>query len=98
MDILKLYPTLHPQTAGRVIDNEAVLMLADSSELNVLNTVASHVFELADGAHSVAEIVDSVVSSFEVDRERAESDVVDFLREMVDRQVFALSESKGNGQ
>lgn len=93
-NILNLYPKPHPQTAGRVIDKEAVLMLSDASEVNVLNRVGSRVFELADGTHTIAEIRDSIVSEFDVSAEVAQEDIITFLKQMEKRQVFILSDKK----
>jgi hypothetical protein len=94
MNIMKMYPTPHPQTAGRVIDGEAVLILADNSEVNVLNEVGTRIFELSNGNHSTAEIVAIIVTEYEVTPEQAEQDTREFLNQMVDRQVLTLRESK----
>ena len=94
MDIMKMYPVPHPQTAGRVIDGEAILILSDDSEVNVLNVVGTRIFELADGSHSTAEIIDTIVAEYEVSPEEAGQDTRDFISQMVDRQVFMLRESK----
>lgn len=92
MNISKMYPHPHPQTAGRVIDGEAVLILADSSEINVLNPVGSIVFELADGTHSVADIVTTVTEQFDVTTEQATEDVLTFLEELKNQQVMVIEE------
>ena len=94
MNIMKMYPAPHPQTAGRVIDGEAVLILSDNSEVNVLNEVGTRIFELSNGTHSTAEIVDIIVAEYEVTPEEATQDTRDFLNQMVDRQVLTLRESK----
>jgi hypothetical protein len=88
------YPKPHPQTAGRVIDGEAVLILADDSQINVLNRVGSRVFELADGSRSVAEIVKTITAEFEVDFAQAQRDVIDFLMELAEQNVMVLGETQ----
>lgn len=93
-NLLQMYPKPHPQTAGRVIDGEAVLILADSSEVNVLNEVGSRIFALADGSHSVTDIANLIATEYEVSGEQATQDVVDFIRQMVDREVFVLSATR----
>jgi hypothetical protein len=92
MNILQLYPKPHPQTAGRVIDNEAVLMLADDSEINVLNPVGSRIFELADGTHTVQQIADVIAAEFDVSINEATDDVAQFLQGLVGRNVLVLSD------
>jgi hypothetical protein len=93
-NILNLYPKPHPQTAGRVIDREAVLILSDNSEVNVLNIVGSRIFELADGTHTIAEIAQTIHSEFDVSAEEAQEDVAAFIKQMEKRQVFILSNER----
>ena len=90
MDITKTYPKPHPQTAGRVIDGEAVLILADTSEINVLNPVGSRVFELADGQHSIAQIADISAGEFDVTQDEAVKDITVFLQELIEANVMIL--------
>ena len=91
MDIMKMYPQPHPQTAGRVIDGEAVLILSDSSEVNVLNEVGSRIFELADGTLSVSQIVAAIVTEFDANPEQVGQDATDFVQRLVNEKVLTLS-------
>lgn len=93
-NIQEKYPKPHPQTAGRVIDGEAVLILSDSSEVNVLNLVGSRIFELSDGTHTIAEITETIASEYDVSVEQAEADIRTFLQQMINRQVMVLSDTK----
>jgi hypothetical protein len=93
-NILQQYPKPHPQTAGRVIDREAVLMLSDSSEVNVLNFVGSRIFELSDGTHTIAEIAETISSEYDVSAEEAQEDVTTFIRQMEKRLVIVLNDRK----
>lgn len=95
-NIQQLYPKPHPQTAGRVIDREAVLMLSDSSEVNVLNYVGSRIFELSDGTHTIAEIVNIITEEYDVTAEEALEDVTAFIQQMEKRKVIVLNQSKEN--
>ena len=94
MNKTEFYPKPHPQTAGRVIDNEAVLILADASEINVLNEVGSRIFALADGSRTVGEIAALIGEEFTVAPDIALHDVVDFLDELVADKVMAYSKIK----
>jgi len=88
---MKLFPKPHPQTAGRVIDQEAVLMLADKSEVNVLNHVGARIFQLADGSRTGEEIAGIITSEFDVTPETAYSDVAEFLNELIDQEIFVAA-------
>ena len=92
MNLAKTYPAPHSQTAGRVIDGEAVIILSDSAEVNVLNPVGSRIFELIDGETSLEQIVETIVQEYNVDRADAESDTLAFVKELVDHQVLTLTE------
>ena len=61
MDLANRFPAPHNQVAGRVIDGEAVLVLAESSKVQILNEVGARVWELADGTRSLAQIIDTIV-------------------------------------
>lgn len=91
---LDLYPTPHPQVAGRVIEGEAVIILSESNLVNVYNTVGSRVWELCDGSRSVNEVIDLIVTEYNVDRTRAQQDVVAFIEQLLIDRVLELSEVK----
>ncbi|MCA9983301.1 MAG: PqqD family protein [Anaerolineales bacterium] len=94
MNKTEFYPKPHPQTAGRVIDGEAVLILSDDSEINVLNAVGSRIFALADGSRTVGEIATAISDEFEVEPAEALNDVVEFLDNLVADNVMAYAETK----
>ena len=94
MNKTNFYPKPHPQTAGRVIDGEAVLILADDSEINILNEVGSRIFALADGSRTVAEIAGLISEEFAIDTAAALNDVVEFLDDLVADNVMAYAETK----
>ena len=93
-NILNQYPKPHPQTAGRVIDREAVLILSESSEVNVLNYVGSRIFELADGTHTISEIAQIISSEYDVSAEEAQEDTIAFINKLEKRHVLILSHKK----
>jgi coenzyme PQQ biosynthesis protein PqqD len=74
------------------VDGEALIVLADSGEVTVLNDVGSRIWELADGSRSVAEIVEAIVSEYDTTPEQAEADVRSFVHELVENQMLVLSE------
>ena len=89
MDLLNR-PTLHPQVAARTVDGTAVVVLADSGEVKILNPVGTRVWELIDGARTVAEIIDVIVDEFEVSAQQAQEDVVEFLQQLLNVQAIRL--------
>ena len=94
MSTTPLYPKPHPQTAGRVIDGEAVFILSEISEINVLNEVGSRIFELADGSRTLNEISQAISDEYEVSSQQAEQDVLEFVQKLVKQNVLVLAEQK----
>lgn len=88
MELLQRYPEPHPQTAGRLIDGEAVLILAESAEIDVLNAVGSRIFELADGSRSTAEIAAQLAAEYDVPAAQATTDTIQFLSELVAQRIL----------
>ena len=97
MKLTEKYPILHPQVAARIIDGEAVIVLPESGQVNVLNEVGSRIWELIDGTHSVSEITEIIVAEYDVTAEQAERDVNEFIQELVDNKMLVLSDEKAIG-
>ena len=86
------YPVPHPQVAARVVDGEAVIILADSGEVNVLNPVGTRIWELTDGARTVQQIADTIVAEYDVTPEAALQDVTEFLQTLADANMLTLQD------
>lgn len=82
------YPLAHPQVAARIVDGNAVILLAESGEVNVLNGVGTRVWELSDGAHSVADILATIVDEYAVAPERAAAEVHSFLETLINARML----------
>jgi hypothetical protein len=67
-------------------------MLADDSEIQVLNQVGSRIFELADGSRSVSEIARVIAAEYRVDEGEAAQDTLAFLRQLVAQNVMVFEQ------
>lgn len=82
--------TCYQKTAsivGRRIEDEVILVpigrnVGDLQNIYTLNEVASCIWESIDGARTLGSIVGQVLQEFEVDREQAEADVLEFARQL----------------
>ena len=83
-------PMPHPQTAARIVDGSAVIVLADTGQVNVLNSVGTRVWELCDGSRSAREIAETLAAEFEVTPEQARQDVEEFLDQLTRAQMIVL--------
>jgi hypothetical protein len=64
--------------------------VAEMETLYTLNEVGARVYELIDGKRSVREIVETIVAEFEVAFETAESDVSEFIGQLL--QIESIRE------
>lgn len=94
MKLTERYPVLHPQVAWRIIDGEAVIVLPESEEVNVLNEIGSCIWELVDGMRSVGEITEIIVAEYDITPEEAERDVGEFIQELVENKMLVLANEK----
>lgn len=81
------------RTASRVVDGRAVVVVIDEQCLHTLNPVGTYVWNLADG-RSIGSIVEEVVREFEVEREKATADVMQFVEQLVRLGALDIVESR----
>lgn len=84
-------PTPHPQVAARIVDESAVIVLADSGEVVVPNAVGTRVWELCDGARSVRQIAEIIAAEFEATPEQALRDAEEFLEALLQARAIELT-------
>ncbi len=71
----------------RIIEGEAVLVKVDSGEVVQLNEVAAEIWRVIDGKKTISEIVNHIHGHFEVDRERAKKDALEFVQSLLDKKL-----------
>ncbi len=77
------------EVVSRKIVDELILVpmrkdVADMETLYTLNEVGARVYELIDGKRALREIVSSIVNDFEVTEQQAESDVREFIAQLLE--------------
>lgn len=80
--------TLHPQVAIQTVDGLAVMVLADSGEVLVVNSLGTRILELIDDKRSVTEIANAIESEYLVSAADARRDLETFLQTL--REAGAL--------
>ena len=81
------------QTAWRVYDGEAVIILSEDSTLNTLNAVGTLIWEASDGQTPVSAIVARICEEFDVERSQAERDATAFVDKLCQRGLLSVSQS-----
>ncbi|MBI5305272.1 MAG: PqqD family protein [Chloroflexi bacterium] len=85
-------PQPHAQVATRIVDGSAVIVLADSGEVIVLNAVGTRVWQLADGTRTLGEIVTTIQAEYTVSLEQAQTDVEAFVNKLLKANALLLND------
>ena len=70
------------------MEDEAVLVLPEKGEVKVLNEVGTLIWSLADGHHSVRQMVDIICATYDVSQDEAEADTLTFLAELQHKGII----------
>ncbi len=95
IDLAK-YPVPHSQVAARVVDGTAIIVMASSGEVMMLNAIGSRIWELLDGTRTAQEIVRAIVSEYEVTEQQARQDVEEFLQKLMETGALVLYDQPTN--
>ena len=74
--------------AWRMYGDEAVLMSEDGSQIHMLNKVASCIGQLANGKSTVDEMVTAICDRFDVERDAAQADTLEFAQQLADKRLI----------
>jgi len=77
-----LVPRRHPEAAIREYEGEAFIVLPNRHEYKILNEVGTRIWALIDGERTAEQIARIIASEYEVSREVALSDILEFLQEL----------------
>jgi Coenzyme PQQ synthesis protein D (PqqD) len=81
-------PRRNPSAGFRIFEGQAVVVLPDEAEVNVLNEVGARVWELIDGERSVQSIVDQICEEYDMGREQVERDVRELLGNLNEHRMI----------
>lgn len=86
-----------PNMVSRQIDDEVILVpirrnVADLESIYTLNPVAARIWELIDDKRQVENIKEVILQEYEVDEEKAEKDLLEFLSQLEEIKAVATSD------
>ena len=88
-----LYFARNPRVAARILDGEMMIMSGRDSTLFTLNKTATILWQFADGATSLEQIVEHrICSRFDVEPAEALQDAENLARELASREILQVSE------
>lgn len=88
---LESTPKPKPDVVGRIVDDEAVLVLPQQGKVKVLNEVGARIWELLNGERTAKEIAQAISQEYEVPQATAEADALDFLGTLVEKDMIEAS-------
>ena len=89
---LNSIPKTNPDVTGRLIDDEAVVVLPKKGKVEVLNQVGAYIWERSDGTRTVRQIIEQICGEFNVSSEVAENDTLVFLNDLIERGIVTIVE------
>jgi coenzyme PQQ synthesis protein D (PqqD) len=90
----KLYMARNPRAAARSLDGEMMIMSGRDSTLFTLNRTATILWQSADGATPLDEIVEkNICTEFEVAPIEAVADAECLARELASHEILQISEA-----
>jgi hypothetical protein len=78
------------RTAFQVLDGLAVVVATRKRTVHRLDEVASDLWKFLEPGRTVDELVDFLLSEYEVDTGTARNDVVEFVRELVKKELLEV--------
>jgi hypothetical protein len=87
---LNSYPAPAEHVRGRRLEHEAVVVLPDQGEVKVLNEVGAQIWALADGSHSVRDIITALCAEFEAPPAVIEADTLQFLTQLQQKGLITI--------
>lgn len=84
------------EIAYRIIDEQAAIIHLKRNTFNILNEVATRIWELVDGRTMFGKIVEMIFQEFDIDWPTLIQDCSAFVQEMVEKDLLKSSSIKGD--
>jgi hypothetical protein len=90
MITLDMIPVPNPAVVGRILKDEAVLVLPARGQVKVLNEVGARIWSLVDGIRTVENIITTIKAEYAVSGEEALKDTSAFLEQLAERGILTF--------
>ncbi len=87
-----MIPKPNPNIIGRVVDNEAVLVMPQQGKVKVLNQVGAAIWNLVDGQRTILQISEEICAQFDIDPLTAETDTLKFICDLAERDIVITAD------
>lgn len=82
VDLSHLFSKQHEDVYGTMLDGESVLLNLTTGRYYTLNAVGSIVWDLSTGDRSLAHVVSTICSKFDVTVKQAQADLLELVVEL----------------
>jgi len=89
---LENVPIQNPAVVGRIVNDEAVIVLPMKGQVKVLNEVGARIWSLIDGTRTVRDIIAVINTEFAVSEEEAKNDTRVFLYQLAELKIITFPE------
>ncbi len=88
---LEWLPVQNSAVVGRLVGDEAVLVLPSKGQVKVLNEVGARIWSLIDGKRTVRDIITTILTEFSVSEAELMKDAEDFLEQLALREIITFA-------
>jgi hypothetical protein len=78
----------HEQTAWQLIDDKVIVVTPQTRRVHILSGVGGKVWEYLERPKQIGELVEFICNEYEVDYQRAEKDIKDFIQQLCAREII----------
>ncbi|MBN1621403.1 MAG: PqqD family protein [Endomicrobiales bacterium] len=83
-----------PHVAYRIISGQAFVVNTKNSTLHELDEVGTFIWKLIKGTGESSKIVNKVYKNYEVDRKKAQDDVMEFLSQLKEKGLIDICKTR----
>jgi hypothetical protein len=85
-------PSHAPNVVGRLVDDEAVLIITKQAKVKVTNETGAYIWSSINGIKTIRQIAESVSNYYFVDAFQAEEDTLEFIAELVTKGIVIIQD------
>jgi len=80
----------NPELVSSDVDGEKVMMSIESGEYFGLDPVGARIWELIENPIQVNILIEKLLDEFEVEKELCEADTLDFLKQLLEKNLIII--------
>ena len=87
---LKTVPHKSDSYCERRLGEETIFLSPKGDEIHSLDEVGTFIWEQIDGQVDIATVLDRICDEYDVPREQANADLMEFVRELSERKLLRI--------